>query len=92
MKERLTISVDAELAAEAAGAVADGRAESVSGWVAQAMKDRIAKERRLTALADAVAAYEREHGEITDEELAEQVRADRDAAADVRAKRRRGAA
>lgn len=94
MKERLTISVDAGLAEAAASAVADGRAESVSAWVADAMRAQVAKERRLAALADAIAGYEAEHGEITDEELAEQARADRDAAAGVRAGRRpaRGAA
>ena len=89
MKERLTISIDASLAAAAAEAVADGRAESVSAWVGNAMRERVAKERRLGALADAVARYEAEHGEITEDELAEQARADRDAAAAVRAGRRR---
>jgi hypothetical protein len=46
-------------------------------------------------LAEAVAAYESEHGAFTDEELADQVRRDRDAAAALRAKHdggRRGAA
>jgi hypothetical protein len=89
MKERLTISIDAELAAAAAGAVADGRADSVSAWVGEAMRERVAKERRLVALAEVLADYEAEHGQITDEELAEQARADRDAAAAVRAGRRR---
>jgi hypothetical protein len=89
MKERLTISVDPGLAAAAADAVADGRAESVSAWVADAMQAQVAKERRLAALAEAIVGYEAEHGEITDEELAEQARSDRDAAASVRAGRRR---
>mgnify|MGYP006316759721 FL=1 len=78
-----------EPAAGAAAAVAGGRAESVSAWVGNAMRERVAKERRLGALADAVARYEAEHGEITEDELAEQARADRDAAAAVRAGRRR---
>ena len=89
MKERMTISVDASLAAAAAAAVADGRAESVSTWVGNAMRERADKERRLEAMAEAVAQYEAEHGEITEDELAEQARADRDAAAAVRAARRR---
>jgi len=89
MKERMTISVDASLAAAAAAAVADGRAESVSAWVGNAMRERADKERRLEAMAEAVAQYEAEHGEITEDELAEQARADRDAAAAVRAARRR---
>ena len=60
----------------------------------QALSDKAAKDRRLAALADAVAAYEAEHGVISDEELTDQARADRDASAGVRAKakRRRGAA
>jgi hypothetical protein len=93
-KERLTVSVDAELAAAGAAAVAEGRAESVSSWVNQALADKAAKDRRLAALADAVAAYEADHGVISPEELADQARADRDVAAALRAKtkRRRGAA
>lgn len=90
MKERLTISVDAPLAAAAAQAVADGQVESMSAWVGEAMRDRVAKERRLAALAEAISAYEAEHGEITDDEVAEQARADRDVAAAVRAGRRPG--
>ncbi|OFW29762.1 MAG: hypothetical protein A3H97_19590 [Acidobacteria bacterium RIFCSPLOWO2_02_FULL_65_29] len=60
------------------------------------------KDRRLRALADAVAAYEKEFGPITAEELAVQERADRAAAhvvrgagpraARARRVRRRGAA
>lgn len=93
-KDRLTVSVDAELAAAGASAVAEGRAESVSAWVNDALADKAAKDRRLAALAGAVAAYEAEHGSITPDEIVEQARADRDAAAATRAgtKRRRGAA
>ncbi len=93
-KARLTVSVDPELAAAGAGAVAEGRAESVSAWVNEALADKAAKDRRLAALAEAVAAYEAEHGVIGPDELAEQAHADRDAAAGVRAraKRRQGAA
>jgi Arc/MetJ-type ribon-helix-helix transcriptional regulator len=90
MKERLTISVDPTLAEAAADAVAAGRAESVSAWVTEAMRDRMAKDHRLEALADAISGYEAEHGEITDEEMAEQVRADRDAAGRERSGRRGG--
>jgi Arc/MetJ-type ribon-helix-helix transcriptional regulator len=84
-KTRVTVSIDAELAAAAAAAVTDGRAESVSAWVNEALADKAAKDRRLGALADAVAAYEAEHGVIGPEELAAQGRADRDAAAAARA-------
>ena len=94
-KQRLTISLDQGLVDAAAAAVASGRADSVSAWVSDALAERVANERRLDALGVAIAAYEAEHGVITDEELADQVRRDRDAAAAVRAgrgKRRRGAA
>jgi Arc/MetJ-type ribon-helix-helix transcriptional regulator len=92
-KERITVSVDAELAAAATAAVQAGRAESVSAWVGEAMGEKAAKERRLAALAEAVRAYEAEHGPISDDEIVAQARADRDAAAAVRAgRRKRGAA
>lgn len=58
----LSVAVDAELAAADAVAVADGRAESVSAWEKQTLADKAAKDRRLTALAVAVAAYEADHG------------------------------
>ena len=88
------MSVDPEFAAAGAAAVAEGRAESVSAWVNDALADRAAKDRRLAALAAAVVSYEAEHGVIDPDELTEQARADRDAAAAVRAaaKQRRGAA
>jgi Arc/MetJ-type ribon-helix-helix transcriptional regulator len=92
-KERITVSVDPELAAAAASAVEEGRAESVSAWIGEAMREKAARDRRLAALAEAVAAHEAEHGVIGDDEIVAQARADRDAAAASRARRRkRGAA
>ena len=88
-KERITVSVDAELAAAAAAAVDEGRADSVSAWVGEAMRDKAAKDRRLMALAEAIGAYEAEHGAIGDDEIAAQARSDRDAAAAARTRRRR---
>jgi hypothetical protein len=88
-KERITVSVDADLAAAAVAAVAEGRAESVSAWIGTAMGEKAAKDRRLSALAEAVNAYEAEHGVISDDEMAAQARADRDAAAATRAGRRK---
>src|SRR5262249_33751478 len=76
-KERLTVTVDSELIEAATQAVTEGRAASLSGWVNLALGERAAKERRLRALAEAVAAYEHEFGEITAAELAGQERADR---------------
>ena len=94
-KDRLTISVDRAIIEAGAAAVAEGRADSMSSWVSDALTNRVAHERRLAAAAEAVAAYEAEFGAFTDEELADQVRRDRDSAAALRAKHddgRRGAA
>jgi hypothetical protein len=88
-KERLTVTVDSELIEAASQAVAEGRVASLSGWVNLALTERAAKERRLRVLAEAVAAYEHEFGEITAAELASQERADRRNAIVVRPRRRR---
>jgi hypothetical protein len=76
-KERLTVTVDRALVRAASAAVAAGRADSVSGWVNSALEDRVLRERRLAAMADAIAAYEARFGTITLEELLAQERADR---------------
>lgn len=86
-KERLTVTVDPDLIHAGNHAVAEGRAESLSAWVNAALAEKAAKERRLAALAEAVAAYEKKHGPILAQELAEQARADREAAIVVRGKR-----
>jgi len=86
-KERLTVTVDPALVRAANDAVVAGRAESVSSWVSLALEERATKERRLLALAEAVAAYEAELGEITEAEIAAQKRADRRAARVVRGPR-----
>ena len=83
-KERLTVTVDSELIEAATQAVTEGRVASLSGWVNLALAERAAKERRLRALAEAVAAYEHEFGEITTAELAGQEHADRRKAMAVR--------
>ena len=49
-----------------------------------ALEERATKERRLLALADAVATYEKQHGEITESELAVQARVDGEAAEVIR--------
>jgi hypothetical protein len=87
-KERLTVTVDSELIEAANQAVAEGRVASLSGWVNLALAERAAKERRLRALAEAIAGYEEEFGEITAAELAAQERADRKNATAVRSRRR----
>lgn len=83
-KVRLTVTVDADLARDAAEAVAQGESPSVSAWVNQAMAGQAQTRQKLAALAEAVAAYEAEFGAFTDEELAEQERADKAAAEAVR--------
>ncbi len=87
-KERLTVTVDSELIEAANQAVAEGRVASLSGWVNLALAERAAKERRLRALAEAIAGYEEEFGEIAAAELAAQERADRKNATAVRPRRR----
>jgi hypothetical protein len=87
-KERITVTVDATLVAAGNQAVAAGRAESLSGWVNQALAEREAKERRLQAMAEAVAEYEARFGTITPEEIAAQARADQRAAVVVRGPKR----
>ena len=69
-KERLTVTVDANLVAAGNQAVAAGRAESLSGWVNRALAEREAKERRLLAMAAAVARYEARFGTISEDEIA----------------------
>jgi hypothetical protein len=98
-KERLTVTVDPALIEVGARAVRAGRADSLSSWVNLALAERVAKEQRLAAMADAVVAYEAKFGEISLEELAQQVRLDRASAIVVRGgahggrrKRRRAAA
>lgn len=70
-KQRLSASVDAELVAVAQEAVAAGQAESMSAWVNDALRLKADHDRRLQALDDFLAAYEAEHGEVTDEEMRE---------------------
>jgi hypothetical protein len=68
-KVRLSASVDADLVAAAEAAVARGQLESVSAWVNDALRAKAEHDRRLEALGEFLAAYEREHGEITPEEM-----------------------
>jgi Arc/MetJ-type ribon-helix-helix transcriptional regulator len=86
-KERLSASVDADLVAAAQNAVAQGRAESVSAWVNDALRLKADRDRRLAALDDFIAAYEAEHGEISDAEVADAARRARGRAVVVRGPR-----
>jgi Arc/MetJ-type ribon-helix-helix transcriptional regulator len=103
-KQRLSASVDADLLDVAQKAVAQGQAESMSAWVNDALRLKAEHDRRLAALDEFLAAYEAEHGEITDREIADAVRQARSDAVVVRGaadarrakpaprRRRRGAA
>jgi Arc/MetJ-type ribon-helix-helix transcriptional regulator len=83
-KSRLSVTVDADLIEASHAAVAAGEAESVSAWVNDALRLKADHDRRLRALDDFIAAYEAEHGEITDEEMEASVRSMRERAIVVR--------
>lgn len=83
-KVRLTASVDPAHLAAARDAVAAGRADSVSAWVNEAMRRQAELESRLAAMARFIAAYEAEHGVITEEEIREARRRRRSRAIVVR--------
>jgi Arc/MetJ-type ribon-helix-helix transcriptional regulator len=83
-RERLSATVEAELLAAGRAAVAEGRAESVSAWVNDALRLKADHDRRLRALDDFLAAYEAEHGTITDDEIRQATRRGRAGAVVVR--------
>jgi Arc/MetJ-type ribon-helix-helix transcriptional regulator len=83
-KARLTVTVDAELVAAANAAVARGESDSVSAYVNTALAAQSGRERRLAAMAAAIADYEAEFGKITEADLAERHRQDRANAIRVR--------
>jgi Arc/MetJ-type ribon-helix-helix transcriptional regulator len=83
-KRRLSASVDAELVAVAQQAVTGGHAESISAWVNDALRLKVDHDRRLQALDEFLAAYEAEHGEITDDEMRDAARRARERATVVR--------
>ncbi len=91
-RERLSATVDAEVLAAGRAAVAAGEAESLSAWVNDALRRQADLDRRLRAMAEAIADYEAEFGKITDEEIAETRRRLRSRAVVVRGKRGRGVA
>lgn len=68
-KERLSASVDVQLLAAGHAAVAEGRAESLSAWVNDALQMKAAHDQRMVALDEFLSAYEAERGEITDKEM-----------------------
>ena len=68
-KSRLSASVDAGVLKEVERAVRDGRAATVSAWVDDALRRKLADEARRAALDRYLADYEREFGAFTDDEV-----------------------
>ena len=83
-KERVTVTVDRALLDAANADIAAGRSSSLSAWVNEGLIAHAAKARRLAAMAQLIKEYEAEHGAMTDEEIAAQLRADRRGAIVVR--------
>jgi Arc/MetJ-type ribon-helix-helix transcriptional regulator len=90
-KERLSASVDVDLLALAHEAVSQGRAESVSAWVNDALHLKAEQDRRLAAVDEFLEAFESEHGEITEREMHEAARRARARAVVVRGRQGAGA-
>jgi Arc/MetJ-type ribon-helix-helix transcriptional regulator len=84
IKERLSATVEADLLAAGRAAVADGRAESLSAWVNDALRRQADHDRRLKALDEFLRAYEDEYGEITEDEIQAATRSTRGRAVIVR--------
>jgi hypothetical protein len=99
-KGRLSASVDSDLLKAAEAAAKRGDAPTVSAWVNDALRLKVAHDQRLRALADFIDRYEAEHGVITQEEIEHAVRTAAHRAIPARAlapqgsqrRRRRGAA
>ena len=87
-KQRLSASVDASVLAAAQAAVSAGRATNVSAWVNEALHRQAEHDRRMGALDEFLAAYEAEHGVISDEEIRDASRRARSRALVVRGKGR----
>ena len=83
-KSRLSVTVDEDLIAAGQAAVAAGEAKTVSAWVNDALRLKADHDRRLRALDQFIAAYEAEHGEITEEEIDAAIRSMRERAIVVR--------
>jgi hypothetical protein len=88
-KQRLSASVDADLIGAAEEAVARGGVDSVSAWVNDALRLKLAQDRRLEALSAFLADYEAKHGLITPEEMRDATRRARARALVVRGTRDR---
>jgi hypothetical protein len=84
-RERLSATVESGLLEAGRAAVAEGRSESVSAWVNDAL--RLEADYDVgSALDDFLAAYEKEHGIITEDEIRSTTRRTRGRATVVRGK------
>ena len=83
-KQRLSASVDVALLSAAQAAVEAGRADSVSAWVNDALRLKAEQDQRMMALDSFLAAYEAEHGPITEAEIDQAARQARSRATVVR--------
>jgi hypothetical protein len=88
-KQRVTITLDPHLVEAGNRAVESGAAPSLSGWVSRALVEKTRRDAHLERLGRAIADFESEFGEITEDEIASQLRADREAARVVRGPRRK---
>lgn len=61
--------MEADLLRSGQRAVAEGRADSLSAWVNEALRRQAEHDRRLKALDAAIRTYEAENGVITDEDI-----------------------
>lgn len=68
-KRRLSATVEGELVRAGRRAVSEGRADSLSGWVNEALRRQAEHDQRLKALGEFIREYEAEHGVITDQEM-----------------------
>lgn len=83
-RQRLSATVEADLLAAGRAAVVEGRAESLSAWVNDALQRQADHDRRMTALDVFLDGYEAEHGQITEDEMRDATRRTRGRAVVVR--------
>jgi len=86
-KQRLSASVDADLIHAAEAAAKRGEVANVSAWVNEAMRLKLEHDRGLALLADVIAEFEAEHGEITAEDIEKAKREARSRAWSIRGRR-----
>lgn len=68
-RERLSATVRADVLKAGRRAVAEGRAESLSAWVSDALVRQAEHDDRMKAMAEAIRRYEAEFGAITAEDI-----------------------